>query len=90
MALNRRVFFSKDCDEAARLLGGYTRIDKTLDAFWDGLHRNPYGFPTYESDWFNIRYITTKPMPGVPPLVWVFRIEGNDVELVHVEEFEVY
>lgn len=90
MPAKRNVFFSHDCDKAAEVIGGYLRIDKTLDSFWDGLHRNPYGFPKLESDWFSVRYIITKPMPGVPSLVWNFIISGQDVEIVHVEEFERY
>jgi hypothetical protein len=85
-----RVVFSADCDKAAEAIGGYGRIDKSLDASWDGLHTNPHGFPIYESDWFSVRYILTRPMPGIPPLLWTFRIFRDEVELLHVEEFERY
>ena len=90
MPSGRRIFFSHECDAAAQKLGGYARIDKSLDAFWDGLHKNPYGFPKFESDWFSVRYIITRPMPGLPSLVWSFTISGKDIEIVHVEEFERY
>jgi hypothetical protein len=90
MASKKRVFFSSECDKAADALGGYVRIDKSLDAFWEGLHTNPYGFPQFESDWFSVRYIITRPMPGIPPLLWTFKISGDEVEMLHVEEFERY
>lgn len=90
MAKRWTVVFSSDCDKAADALGGYIRIDRTLDAFWGGLHSNPHGFPVYLSDWFSIRYIITKPMPGVGPLVWLFTIGTDEVELVHVEDYERY
>ena len=82
------VSFSSECDKAADALGRYIRIDRTLDTFWDGLHYNPHGFPKFESDWFNVRYIITKPMPGVESLVWIFTIGQDEIEIVHVELFE--
>jgi len=71
----RRIFFSADCDEAAERLGGYERIDGTLDGVLDALQRNPYGFPHAETDWFSFRYAVTKPIAGVPALVWFFTID---------------
>ncbi len=90
MAKRWTISFSSDCNKAAESLGGYIRIDKTLDAFWDGLHKNPHGFPKFESDWVSIRYIITKSMPGVESLVWFFVIGADDVEIVHVEAFDPY
>lgn len=90
MSLGRIVSFSAECNEAAEALGGYKAIDCTLEAFWDGLLKNPYGFTKYESDFFSIRYIVTKQIGEVPPLVWLFTIDDRNVELVHVEKHEPY
>ena len=90
MPADRRIYFSAECDEAARRLGGYAAIDRSLDAFWDGLLRNPYGFPKFESDWISFRYVITKPIPGVPPLVWTFTIASDEIVLQFVEEFSGY
>jgi hypothetical protein len=53
MRVERKIFFSKECDSAALAVGGYEKIDKTLDAIWDALLRNPYGFTQIECDWFS-------------------------------------
>lgn len=90
MPFKREIKFSKECDAAAELLGGYEVIDCTLDPIIDALWHNPYGFPLQQSDWFDFRYIITKPMNGVPALIWTFTIESEVVILRHVEEFESY
>ncbi len=86
----RRIFFSKECDAAAACLGGYRHVDPSLEATWDGLMRNPYEFDRVECDWFSARYAVTKPVKDLPALCWWFTIEGGDVTLVHVEEFQGY
>ena len=86
----RRIFFSKECDADAAALGGYQRIDPSLEAAWDGLFRNPYEFSRVECDWFSARYVVTKPIKDLPPLCWWFVIADGDVTLVHVEEYEGY
>ncbi len=90
MAFGRKIVFSAECDAAAEALGGYVRIDRTLDAAMDGLMRDLYGFPLMESDWYSARIIQTKPLPGIPALVWYFTIRGRDVVIQYVEEFEGY
>ncbi len=87
----RSIFFSAQCDECARRLGGYARIDASLDAVWDTLIRNPYALPKVESDWYSARYVTTIPFNGVAALLWTIEIQPNgDVVIDHVEEFEDY
>ena len=92
MPNDRRIFFSRSCDAAAERLGGYERIDASLDAAWDGLVHDPTGFSEIKCElWFSARYIPTKPFGRVPALVWVFVIEADgDVVIDHVEEFEGY
>ena len=91
MADSRRVFYSENCELAALTLGGFKRIDASLDAAWDSLIKNPYGFPRVESDWYFARFIVTKPYLGVPALLWTFVIEQDgDVIIEDVEEFEGY
>lgn len=90
MSFGRKIVFSAECDAAAEALGGYIRIDCTLDGAMDALMRNPYGFPLLQSDWYSVRYIVTKSMAGVPALVWFFTIEGRDVTIQHVEEYQGY
>ena len=89
----RRIFFSRSCDAAAERLGGYERIDASLDAFWDSLLHNPAGFPEIEGNlpWLRARFIVTKPVEDVRALVWLFVIEDDgDLVIDHVEEFESY
>jgi hypothetical protein len=91
MSGRRGIFFSRRCDAAAEILGGYRRIDEALDAVWDALSRNPYGLPKCECDWFSARYIVTKPYGDAPALVWLIIIEpSGDVIIDHVEEYEDY
>lgn len=91
MPPRRAIFFSRECDEAAGRLGGYERIDDSLDAVWDVLCNNPYALQKCESDWFNARYIVTKPTGDAPALVWLVDIQSNgDVVIEHVEESEAY
>lgn len=87
----RQIVFSKKCDTAAKALGGYQCIDISLDAAWDALNLNPYGFPLIENDWFSARIIVTKPVGNLSALVWVFVIEeGGSVLIDHVEEYDAY
>lgn len=87
----RSIINAPSCDIAAEALGGYERIDCSLDAATQGLMINPYSFPTIESDFYSARYVRTKPIRDVPSLVWVFEIDANnDVVLKHVEEYETY
>ena len=91
MGVPRKIFFSDECESAASRLGGYERIESCLDAIWDALIRNPYGFPQIESDWFSARYIVTKSFQGVPALLWIFTIGAEgEVVINHVEEYENY
>lgn len=90
MPPQRRIIFSHECDAAAERIGGYKRIDPSLDPVLDALARNPYGFPMQQSDWFDFRYIVTKPIDDCPALIWTFTIENGDVTLRHVEEDEAY
>ena len=81
----RAIFFSAQCDECAERLGGYHRIDASLDAIWDVLRRNPYGLHRVESDWYSARYVTTVPFNGVPALLWTIEIQVNgDVVIDYV------
>lgn len=88
----RRIFFTPECDIAAEKLGGYARLDPALDAFWDGLHRNPFGFDVIETEWTHQeRFVVTKAFDDCPKLVWLFAIlEDRSVEITHVEEYEGY
>lgn len=87
----RSIFHAASCDLAAGALGGYERIDVSLDAVMQGLMVNPYGFPRIESDFYSARYIRTKPIRDLPGLLWLFEIDpNNDVILMHVEEYEPY
>jgi hypothetical protein len=91
MPPRRNIFYSKNCDDAAEFLGGYERIDDSLDAVWDVLCNNPYKLPQCQSDWFNARYVVTLPTGEAPALVWLIVIQSNgDVVIDHVEEHEGY
>jgi len=41
----RRIIFDPDCDIAATALGGYQRIGRSLDGYWDSLLLAPRDFP---------------------------------------------
>jgi hypothetical protein len=87
----RSIIFSPLCDIAATALGGYERIDVSLEAVMQGLMVNPYGFRLIESDFYQARYLVTNPIRDLPSLVWVFTIDPeNNVILTHVEEFQDY
>lgn len=87
----RSLVFAASCDLAAKILGGYERIDTSLEVVMQGLMVNPYAFPRIESDFYNARYIRTKPIRDIPSLIWLFQIEpNNDVLFTHVEEYERY
>ena len=87
----RKIVFSKECDAAAEILGGYEQIDGSLDGFLEALDRNPHGFPKVETDWGSVRYIRTRKAGNVPPLLWRFTIDREgSVEIVHVEEYQDY
>ena len=90
MPSGRRIIYSHECNKSAERLGGWRILDRALEPILDGLERNPYGFPKYESDWVSIRYVITKPIPGAPRLAWYFTINGMDVEILDVEEYEGY
>lgn len=92
MASRRVISFSKECDQAAERLGGYKRLDKALDAIWDGLNRNPYEFLLIEGDYFSsARVMLTEGTDDCPPLVWIFAIRADrNVEILYVEEQEGY
>ena len=91
MARDRNIFYSKECDDAAECLGGYGRIDDALDAVWDVLRNNPYQLPQCQSDWFNARYLSTKPTGDAPALVWLITIQPDgDIVIDYVEEAEDY
>ena len=85
------IIFAPSCDIAAEALGGYERIDRALDPVIEGLSVNPYRYEKIESDFYQARYVVTRSVGDVPPLVWIFRIEANnDVLIVGVEAFEAY
>ena len=91
MGSSRRIVFSPACDIAAEKLGGYERIDFSLDTVWDVLRHDPYRLPRCETDWFSARYINTKPSSGCPALIWLIVIEaGGAIIIDHVEESEEY
>ena len=83
-----RIVSSESCDAAAELLGGYERIDCSLDPIWEAINRNPEGFEKIEADEFCARYVITKPICDLPALIWIFTIMGNgDIIFEHVEVF---
>jgi hypothetical protein len=86
---SRQIIFDSDCDVAAKALGGYERIDRSLDGSWQSLLLEPREFPIVETLGGSVRYIRTKKISnGVPELLWYFIIdEKEDVILVHVEEY---
>lgn len=87
----RSIMFDPDCDKAAEALGGYARIDISLEAVWDGLQREPRGFDIIQTDWGSVRYVRTKRVADVPELIWQFVVDQDDnVLIVHVEECEQY
>lgn len=91
LAAVREVIFSPEFDQAAEALGGYWIIDRALETVYDGLIKNPYGFHKFESDLFSFRYAITSRIEDIPPLVFIFVIDGNkDVVLQHVEEYASY
>ena len=73
-------------------LGGYRAIDEALDSVIEALMRNPYGCPSFESDFCRVRYIKTKPIGHrIPPLIIIFTIdERNNVTLEWIEEDDDY
>ncbi len=83
----RQIIYSTAFDKAVDDLGGHRSVDAALDTIIDGLHRNPYGFNKFESDFISFRYAITKATVLIPPLVVIFTIaENGDVTLEHVEE----
>jgi hypothetical protein len=87
----RKIRFSAECDAAAEKLGGYAKIDPALDAVYDGLARNPYGYERWESDWGSVRYVITNSFEDIPELVWWFVIEPDGgVIIENVEEHSPY
>ena len=91
MARGRRIVFSPECDNAASALGGYEKVDPSLDTVWDVLRNDPYKLPRLECDWFMVRYIFTKRTRDAPALIWLIKIEENgDIIIEHVEKSENY
>jgi len=89
--MGRGIWFSPECEQAANEIGGFQFIDCSLDAFWDSLQKDPHGFPSIKSQMYSAKFIVTKPIANVPPLVWLFTIALNgDVTLTHVEIYESY
>ena len=87
----RTVIFSTSCGVAAQRLGGYEKIDVTLEAAYQALMVNPYGFPKIESDLYRARYVITIEVGDIPSLVWLFTInDQNDVVMNHVERLDPY
>ena len=90
MAAGRSIVYSQQCEIDVERFGGWHLLDRVLEPILDGLSRNPYGFPKYESDWCSVRYVPTLPLGSVPPLMWVFTIEPQTVTFQYVEEAERY
>ena len=89
--MRRSIIYSPSCDIAADDLGGYVRIDASLEGAIQGLLVNPYSFPLIESDHYKARYVPTIPLGDLPSLVWLFYIDNeNNVIMFHVEEFQRY
>jgi len=85
----RAIRFDPECDAAAESLGGYAAIDDSLNAHWDGLHRNPEGYSKVEMEWGSVRYIRTKRTDLCPELIWYFSIDARgDVLIYDVDLFE--
>jgi hypothetical protein len=83
----QKLAASSDFAVAVNNLGGPRAIDQALDLIKEGLYLNPYGFPKFENDWVSFRYVRTKGIDFIPPLVFIFSIAKNgDVILDHVEE----
>ena len=83
----RNIIYSDEFETAVNALGGYRALDAALSPFMEALTTNPYGFEKFESDGFSFRWLITKEIDWVPPLVIVFRIDDDkNVELLHVEE----
>jgi len=72
----RRIIFDPDCDIAATALGGYQRIGRSLDGYWDSLLLAPREFPIVDTLGGSLRYIRTKKIgDDVPELLWYFVID---------------
>lgn len=74
-----RTIISDHCfDREVERLGGFEKVDPILAPIIDGLYSNPYGYPTIQADWFALcRYVVTKPVDDIPPLVVQFTIEDD-------------
>lgn len=84
----RQIIYAVEFDQEVEALGGYRAIDEALDTILDGLYRNPYGFNKFENEFISFRYVITKAISSLPPLVVVFSIASNgDVTLEHIEEY---
>jgi hypothetical protein len=83
----RAIIYDKSFDICIEELGGYLLLDPVIDGVIEGLSRNPYAFPKFESDYISFRYAITSKFGDIPPLVIIFRIEKDgSVTLEHVEE----
>lgn len=75
--------------DAVEKIGGFRFVDEALATIMDGLHRNPFGFHRFESQYVSFRYARTLQIGNVPPLVVIFRIEMPEtIYLEHIEEEE--
>lgn len=90
MPSGRRIVSSPECDASVLRLGGWRILDQALEPILDALQRNPYGFTKFECEWASVRYIVTDAIRGAPRLTWYFSIEGQEIILLDVEEFEDY
>ena len=82
--IERKIIY--EIDQAADAIGGYQRIDDSLDTILEPLTRNPRGFPTVECAWGSVRYARTKAVHECPPLLWYFLMDQQEnVVIVHVE-----
>lgn len=90
MSFGREIVETEEFRAAVEKLGGARFVDEALSTIMDGLMRNPYGFPKWESDlgFLSFRWARTTRIGLIPPLVFIFRIEKGTVYLEHVEEEE--
>jgi hypothetical protein len=84
--MGRKIIYDPECDAAAERLGGYERIDPSLDTILEPLTRDPKGYDLVQCAWGSVRVARTLPRQGCPPLIWYFLLDENDdIILVNVE-----
>jgi len=87
--IGRKIIHDPECDEAAKRLGGYEKIDPSLDTILEPLTSNPWGFDIVECAWGSVRVARTIARDECPALIWYFLLdEREDVILVNVEADE--